>query len=244
MESIFAYEHPFVCTDGVIFTIKTQAADNYRKLPQGELDVLVYWREQEPFAGTWSLPGGFLNIDETPEENIRRKLLEKTPVEACWLEQLYTFSNVDRDPRARVISICYLGLMREAEAQKYHPEANWLKVKPQGSPEAGAVFLDNHGVVLRPENFAFDHYQMIITALERLQAKIQYSDSIFHLLPEYFTWAQLQNIYETILGHKELAANFRRKQQPFVMETNRTTKDKGHRPAKLLRRKIERSSQL
>ena len=91
MSDIVNYEHPFVCTDAVVFRIDTQETDNYRKLPEATLSVLLYNRQSEPYAGKWCLPGGFLNIDETPEDNIKRKLSEKSPISDCYLEQLYTF---------------------------------------------------------------------------------------------------------------------------------------------------------
>ena len=118
MTSIYKYEHPYVCTDAVVFRINTEATDNYRKLPEASLSVLLYQRESEPFKGLWSLPGGFLNIDETPEDNIRRKLASKSPVTECYLEQLYTFCDIDRDPRGRVISVAYLGLMADNKSEE------------------------------------------------------------------------------------------------------------------------------
>ena len=216
MDSIFNYEHPFVCTDAVIFTIKTQEPDSYRKLPETSLRILLYKRDADPYQNKWCLPGGFLNIDELPEDNIRRKLSVKTDMGKCWLEQLYTFCDLERDPRARVISIAYLGLMNEAESKKYESKAAWVDVN--------AIFEAEIG---------FDHAHIIKTALERLQSKILYTNIIFNLLPEEFTLTQLQNVYETILGKKDQAANFRRKIIDMVQETDKYTSDKGHRPAKL-----------
>jgi len=220
LDSIFQYEHPFVCTDAVVFTIKTQAPDNYRKLPDTTLRVLLYKRDTMPHQNTWCLPGGFLNIDELPENNIRRKLSIKTDVDKCWLEQLYTFCELYRDPRARVISIAYLGLMNEAESMKYESKAAWFDVRALAQSDLG-----------------FDHYRIIQIALERLRSKILYTHIIFNLLPEEFTLTQLQNVYETILGKKDQAANFRRKIIDLVRETDRYTSDKGHRPAKLYTKK-------
>ena len=216
MESILNYEHPYVCTDTVVFTIKTQEPDSYRKLPDTSLMVLLYERDAEPFKGKWCLPGGFLDIDELPERNIRRKLLAKTDIDACWLEQLYTFCDIGRDPQARVVSIAYLGLMAEAESKKYTGKAVWFDARNISGPD-----------------LSFDHHRIIQTALERLRSKILYTDIVFNLLPEEFTLTQLQNVYETILGKKEIAANFRRKIKNMVQETDRHTSDKGHRPARL-----------
>lgn len=222
MNDIFNYEHPFVCTDAVVFTIKTLEPDSYRKLPETFLKILLYKRDSEPFLNKWCLPGGFLNIDELPEDNIRRKLSLKTDVDKCFLEQLYTFCDLNRDSRARVISISYLGLMNEEESRKYESKATWFDVNEISECELG-----------------FDHYNIINTALERLKSKILYTDIVFNLLPKEFTLTQLQSVYEVIQSKKEQAANFRRKIIDLVQETDQYTSDKGHRPAKLFTRKLE-----
>ena len=234
MDSIFNYEHPFVCTDAVVFTIKTQEADSYRKLPDTSLRILLYKRLTEPYQDRWCLPGGFLNIDEMPSDNICRKISEKSHVDQCYLEQLYTFCNLNRDPRARVISISYLGLMNEEKSKKFESEAVWFTVQHTSDQR---LILQNKELLISEPDFGFDHFGIVKMALERLQSKILYSNIIFHLLPEEFTLTQLQNVYEAILWKKDQAANFRRKIMDMVQETNRYTSDKGHRPAKLYTKK-------
>lgn len=235
MGNILSYEHPYVCTDAAVFTIKTREPDSYRKLPETELRVLLYKRQDEPYYGKWCLPGGFLNIDELPEDNIRRKLCDKAEIKSCRLEQLCTFCGLDRDPRGRVVSVAYLGLMNEEEAVKFENRAVWFTVKT--SPEKTLGFEDENGLMLSGDELGFDHYEIIQTALERLRSKILYTNIVFCLLPEEFTLTQLQNVYETILGKKDQAANFRRKIIDLVEETDRFTSDKGHRPAKLYKMK-------
>ena len=236
MDSIFDYEHPYVCTDAVVFTITTKAPDSYRKLPVTSLNVLLYKRTDEPYRNKWCLPGGFLNIDEVPEDNIRRKISEKSHIDRCWLEQLYTFCDFHRDPRARVLSIAYLGLMNEVESKRFERQSIWFTVRlDTGQP----VTFRNDDLILSESDFGFDHYIIIKMALERLRSKILYSNIVFNLLPEEFTLTQLQNVYETILGKKDQAANFRRKVMDMVQETGRHTSDKGHRPAKLYTKKME-----
>lgn len=236
MDSIFNYEHPFVCTDAVVFTIKTQNPDSYRKLPEMSLRVLLYKRDTDPYRDKWCLPGGFLNIDELPEENIRRKLFAKTDVDGCRLEQIYTFCDVSRDPRARVISIAYIGLMNEAESEKFGSRAIWSAIKFDADRRP---MLNNNEFTLSESDFGFDHFSIIKIALERLQSKVFHTDIIFSLMPREFTLTQLQNVYEAILGKRDQTANFRRKIMDMVVETNRYTKDKGHRPAKLFAKKEE-----
>jgi len=236
VDRIFDYEHPFVCTDAVVFSISTEEQDSYRKLPATSLRVLLYKRDTEPHQDKWCLPGGFLNIDEMPEDCIRRKISEKAYIERCWLEQLYTFCDLNRDPRARVLSITYLGLMNESESKRFESESIWFTV--QHSMDKSMTF-QNDELMLSESDFGFDHYGIAKVALERLQSKILYSDIVFNLLPEEFTLSQLHNVYEAILGKKDQAANFRRKVADMVQETSRLTSDKGHRPAKLYTKKVQ-----
>lgn len=232
MSDIFKYEHPFVCTDAVVFTINTEVSDSYRKLPKVMLKILLYKRETEPYLNKWCLPGGFLNIDELPEDNIKRKLVEKSNAGTCYLEQLYTFADLKRDPRARVISLTYLGLMNEAESQKFNSGAEWFTVQQQGS----IILLKNGAKEISEEDLGFDHFKIINTAVSRLKSKIQYSDIVLQLLPEKFTLTELQNVYEVIQDKKDGAANFRRKIIGMVKETENYSSEKGHRPAKLYTR--------
>jgi ADP-ribose pyrophosphatase YjhB (NUDIX family) len=234
MNSIFDYEHPFVCTDAIIFTIKTNETDNYRRLPETSLRILLYKRAAEPYQTKWCLPGGFLNIDEMPEDSIRRILSEKSNVEIGLLEQLYTFCDMNRDPRARVLSIAYFGLMNETESKKFGNKAVWFTV---GFNADRTLRFESGEHALSDDDLGFDHSNMIKIALERLRSKILYTTIVFNLLPEEFTLTQLQNVYEAILGRKDQAANFRRKIMNTVRETGRMTGDKGHRPAKLYTKK-------
>lgn len=228
MNSIKNYEHPYVCSDAIVFSIKTEKPDSYRKLPLTKLMLLLYQRNDEPFKGKWCLPGGFLNIDELPEDSIKRKLSLKANVTSCYLEQLFTFCGLERDPRGRVISIAYLGLMSEEEANMIQNN-QWFTIDTINNE---IVFINN-SLKLTDDDLGFDHFQIIQKAIERLQAKIQYTDIIFNLLPKEFTLTQLQNIYETILGKKDTPANFRRKISSLVKETDKYSSDMGHRPAKI-----------
>lgn len=229
MTDIHNYEHPFVCTDAVVFRISTQKADSYRKLPEPKLSVLLYNRTSDPYKDKWCLPGGFINIDETPETCIKRKLSEKVQLDNCHLEQLYTFSELNRDSRARVISIAYLGLLPEADAQN----GDWFTVSEDSNKR---LVLKSDDTLITQADLGFDHYIIIQVALDRLRAKLGYSDIVFNLLPEEFTLTQLQNVYEAVTGKEELTANFRRKIAHMVQETDRFTSDKGHRPAKLFKK--------
>jgi len=218
---IFDYEHPFVTTDAVVFALKTEEPNSNYRLPTTELRILLYKRVKDPFKGRWCLPGGFLNIDELPEDNIKRKLSEKSGVADCYLEQLYTFCDINRDPRARVLSICYLGLMSEADASG---QEGWFSIEE---------------IEQIKDELGFDHYKIIKTALSRLQGKLEYTDIVFNLLPEEFTLTQLQNVFNAILSEQKQyqAAHFRRKIADLVEETGQLTGEGRHRPAKLYRKR-------
>lgn len=231
MDSILNYDHPFVCSDAVIFSIHSYEPDSYRKLPVPKLCVALYKREETPYKDFWCLPGGFLNIDETPEENIKRNILKKVSIYDCYLEQLYTFSQIDRDPRARTISISYLGLIPEEQSHKL--DCNWFDIDFKDN---NLQFVNND-LFLTEKNLGFDHADIIRYAVERLRTKITYSDVIFHLLPERFTLTQYQNAYEAITDEKQQTANFRRKIIGSVEITNDIATSKGHRPAKFYKKR-------
>lgn len=126
------YERPSLTTDMVIFTVTEEEADSYRKLPEKELRVLLIRRGGHPFLGKWALPGGFVQPNETTEQAAVRELHEETGVEDIYLEQLYTFSDIGRDPRTWVISCSYMALINsdklELKAGDDAVDAAWFKV--------------------------------------------------------------------------------------------------------------------
>lgn len=105
------YEHPSVTVDMLVFTVTDKHSDNYRKLPEKTLKVLLIKRGKHPFLGKWALPGGFVKMNESLDEAAYRELKEETNVENLYLEQLYTWGDVSRDPRTRVISTSYMSLV-------------------------------------------------------------------------------------------------------------------------------------
>ncbi|MNH79787.1 Bifunctional NMN adenylyltransferase/Nudix hydrolase [compost metagenome] len=126
------YERPSVAADMVIFTVTNAEEDNYRKLPDKELRVLLIRRGGHPFLGKWALPGGFVRSDETTEQAAARELHEETGVTDVYLEQLYTFSDIGRDPRTWVMSCSYMALINSDQVQLKAgddaAEAAWFKV--------------------------------------------------------------------------------------------------------------------
>jgi 8-oxo-dGTP diphosphatase len=126
------YERPSVAADMVIFTVTETDKDNYRKLPDKELRILLIQRGGHPFLGKWALPGGFVRPNETTEQAAARELREETGVEHVHLEQLYTFSGIARDPRTWVMSCCYMALINSTSLQLKAGDdaasAAWFKV--------------------------------------------------------------------------------------------------------------------
>ena len=105
------YERPSVTVDMLIFTVMEQEQDNYRKLADKSLQLLLIQRGEHPFLGQWALPGGFVGINESVEDAARRELYSETNIANIYMEQLYTWGDVNRDPRMRVISCSYMALV-------------------------------------------------------------------------------------------------------------------------------------
>ncbi len=208
------YERPSVAVDLAVFTVI-----------EDQLKVLLIKRGQWPFAGFWSLPGGFVKIPESLEEAAKRELEEETGIhhKDVYLEQLYTFGNPKRDPRTRVISVVYFAL------------ADWTKIKPFVTGKESIKDVQWVNVSKLPK-LAFDHEEIIKYALKRLRYKLEYTAVGFELLPELFTLTDLQKLYETILDEKLDKRNFRKKIFAMgILEESGVYKKGPYRPAMLYR---------
>lgn len=200
-----------VTVDAVVFSY-------YEK----ELRTLLIKRAFEPYIDTFALAGGYLLDDETAEEGVLRKLKEETNVELDYLEQLKTFSRVDRDPRDRIITIAYYGLIdpskHELITNIHAKEVKWFPA---------------HSVPYIP--LAFDHQEIYAYALERLRNKLQYEPIGFELLPKYFTMTELWELYNAVLGRELDRGNFIRKINRYNLLIETEFKQKGEmgKPAKL-----------
>lgn len=185
------------------------------------LQILLIRRGIQPHLGAWALPGGFVHMEETLDQAARRELEEETHIKNVFLEQLYTFGNPDRDPRGRVVSVAYYALVRP----EHHPAT--------GDTDAAEAAW--HPVNQLPP-LAFDHLEILQTALDRLRGKIRYQPIGFELLPKHFTLTQLQTLYEAILGRPIDKRNFRKKLLAFdfLVPTDDFTAG-AHRPARLHR---------
>jgi 8-oxo-dGTP diphosphatase len=209
MTYTYDHPHPAVTVDCVIFG-----------LDDDELKVLLIQRAIEPYQGDWALPGGFIRLDESLECAARRELQEETGIEDVYLEQLYTFGEIGRDPRERVITISYYALINLIE----HP------IQAATDASKAIWYPVSH---LPP--LVFDHEKIFETALMRLKGKVRYEPIGFELLPQKFTLSQLQKMYETILGAVLDKRNFRRKilKMGLLTELDEMQTDVSHRAAKL-----------
>lgn len=203
------YAPPILTVDAVIFQISN-----------GVLEVLLLKRPRDPFKGEWALPGGYNAKGETTTEALHRIVLQKTGVDIAkdlsYVEQLYTFDNVGRDPRGHAVSVTYMGWGRGIE------------IREAGS---NVAFLDAANL---PE-LAYDHASIIAYARERLISKLTYTNAVSAFLEKRFTLTQLQTAYEIIFGREFDKRNFRKKflSLSLIHETDELWRDGAHRPAKL-----------
>ena len=163
---------------------------------EGNISVLLIKRKYEPFKGKWAIPGGFVLNDESLEEAVERELQEETGIKINYLEQLYTFGKPSRDPRGRVVSVAYFGLVRP----------NAFKIFASTDAEQVQWFDINE-----LPNLSFDHKEILKTAIERLQGKITYEPLGFELLDKKFPFSDLEKLYSTLLGRDIDRRNFRKK---------------------------------
>lgn len=157
----------------------------------GRLHVLLVERVEEPQAGAWNLPGGFMSPRERPEETAQRKLTEKTGVGAVYLEQLQTYGDPARDPRGWIPTVAYLALINAAVLGAGEPAARWFPVDAL-------------------PRLAFDHAAVVADGVARLRGKLWWSNIAVGLLPERFTMPQARGVFEAISGHRYEPSNFRR----------------------------------
>lgn len=208
-----AYEKPSVTVDLALFTIIDE-----------KLQVLMTHRTEHPFQGQLALAGVFVGMEETLEEAAQRALFQKTGLQDIYFEQLYTWGDVHRDPRMRIISVSYYALVPYS-AVNLPKNAN----APSFYPVEDILAMDS-GV-------AFDHRRIVEFGRDRIRNKVNWSDIAFALLPEEFTLPQLQRVYEILLGQKLYKANFRKKIAEKIQETDKMTSGDAHRPSRIYRKR-------
>jgi 8-oxo-dGTP diphosphatase len=175
-----------VSVDAVVF--------GYR--PDEGISVLLIKRKHLPYKGSWAIPGGFVEANESLEKAVKRELKEETGIEVNYLEQLYTFGDPKRDPRKRVVSVAYYGLVKrdtyEVHASDDAADAEWFNIAKLPS-------------------LAFDHRRILEMAIFRLRNKISYEPVGFELLGASFPFSELHKLYETLYGRDIDRRNFKKK---------------------------------
>lgn len=190
------YPRPAVAVDLVILTII-----------DAQVRVLLVKRKEHPFKGGWALPGGFVRVGDGKEQGedldaaARRELIEETGLDPdrVLIEQLFTFGRAGRDPRMRVISVAYVALVRPDLAPIVRAggdvsDADWFSIES-----------------LKKQELAFDHREIVDTALGRIRGKLEYSNIAFDLVPLTFTIPELRHVYAIVLDREMDPGNFRRK---------------------------------
>jgi 8-oxo-dGTP diphosphatase len=220
MAVTYEFPRPALTVDAVVFGLDDE-----------DLKVLLIRRALEPFQGRWALPGGFVRVGESLEEAVRRELREETGITELFLEQLYTFGAVDRDPRERVVTVAYYALAKLSDHR--------IQAATDARDAAWFAMSEARGL-------AFDHDRILATALKRLQGKVRYQPIGFALLPPQFTLSQLQRLYETILATPLDKRNFRKKilGMDFLVALDEVEKDVAHRAARLYRFDRQKYRQL
>ena len=256
------FERPSVTADILIFSVSNEEDTNYRKTDKKKMSILLVKRDDYPFKDKWCLPGGFVRLDENLDDAPRRILKSETNLDDIYLEQLYTFGSVDRDPRMRIISTAYMALVdKSIFNENINDKASWFDITFYEEKDNFVdIVLDNGNTtisfkiekILREKTtdrytfkcvvnnlLAFDHPLVILSGMERLRNKLEYTDIVFNMMPELFTLGELQKVYEVILGKELLDPAFRRIIADKVEKTDKMKTGGGHRPSVLFRYKLK-----
>ena len=254
------FEKLSMTADILLLSVSDQEQTNYRKTSTKMMSILLAKRDDYPYKGKWCVPGGFLDVkNETLEECAKRVMKRETNLEDIYLEQLYTFDGIDRDPRMRVVSTSYVALVDKNKLTQKVEHASWFDITLiEEKDNLVEITLDNGEEVIRfsikkvlrekttdrydfevveNDKIAFDHAKVILSGLERIRNKVNYTDIVFNMMPEYFTLGELQQVYEVILNKKLLDPAFRRIIADKVEKTNKMRTGGGHRPSYLFKYK-------
>jgi 8-oxo-dGTP diphosphatase len=218
------FERPSVAVDVALLSVS-----------EGELWTLLVKRTEPPQKRRYALPGTFVRMDETLDAAAARALTSKAGLSRVYLEQLYTFGAPKRDPRTRVVSVAYYALVDRARL--VHAATGTLArvVVPWEGETGGRVDTETIDHVALP--LAFDHAEILGTAVRRVRGKLDYSPIGFQLLPERFTLLDLQKVHETLLGRPLNKDSFRRRMLASgqLEATGEMEREVDHRPAELYR---------
>ena len=254
------YDKLSMTADILIVSVSSKDVTNYRKTDQKMMSVLLVKRDDFPYKDKWCLPGGFLNHkNETLDECAKRVLKRETNLSNIYLEQLYTFDRVDRDPRMRVVSTAYVALIDKESLTEEVKNASWFDIIDLKEKDNKVTMTLSNGsevidftirkelrekttdryefITVENKSIAFDHDLVILSGIERIRNKVNYTDIVFNMMPEYFTLGELQQVYEVILGKKLLDPAFRRIIAKKTVKTSKMKTGEGHRPSYLFKYK-------
>lgn len=219
--------------DGMILTVR-----------DGRLTLLLARRANEPYPNFWALPGRLVGLEESAETAVRRLLAELLPGTDAYIEQLYTFTSLGRDPRGRVASIAHLILLPwdRLSAALTQPGMPLCCFQVDRTTD-GLTLTADDGTMLTPGDLAFDHGQIVLMGVTRLQGKIDYTEVGFHFLSdqESFSLGELQSVFEAVLDTTLDASNFRRgilnkyEGTGRIVQTDQAKRQGRGRPAALYR---------
>lgn len=195
------------------------------------LKVLLIKRKEDPFIGSWALPGDLVDPAEDLRDAPKRILKMLTGLEDVFLEQVFTFGKVNRHPMGRVITVAYFSLV------------NIHKVSPVASSFAEEVAWHD---IVDIDSLAFDHKEILVKCYAKLKQYVRQRPIGFELLPDAFTLTQLQALYEAVLERELDKRNFRKKilSMKILVDVKLTQKGVAHRPAKLYRFDHDRYEQF
>ncbi|MDO4281242.1 MAG: NUDIX hydrolase [Peptococcaceae bacterium] len=240
------YWHPSVTADTAVFRALDDPANAGKKYPVRKLELLLIKRGNHPYKGGWALPGGFLNKDESLLACAKRECREETGLAPVYAGEIGTYSAVDRDPRTRVISQCFLAVVPygetgDAQVADDASEAAWFEVKMTTVALAtdhyraqltltngetvisGSIDLKSDGkggwtrsIHEDAEALAFDHLEIICCAVEALRTKMYRTAIAFRWVPAQFRLADLQGVFEAVIGQELLRTTFFEHLKPLL----------------------------
>lgn len=226
LDDLDRFPHPHLAVDIALLT-----------LHEGALQALLLRRQDPPFAGAWALPGGFVRVDESVAAAATRVLAEKCGLRDVFVEQLFTFGDVRRDPRGRVVSVAHYALVPARTLLDTIAGRDLLLARlevPWPGLAGGSVTAAANGKALR---LAFDHGTVLGTTVQRLRGKIDYAPVGFELLPAQFTLLDLLQVHQAVLGHELNKDSFRRRllASGLLTPTGKRRGGTNFRPATLYR---------
>lgn len=233
LKDLDRFPHPHLAVDVALLTLQ-----------DGALHALLLPRPSAPYAGAYALPGGFVHIDESVEHATARVLAQKCRLRDVFVEQLYTFGAVRRDPRARVVSVAHYALVPSTRLSPALEESGAVLARLEALGDDAQVrgieaFAQNKSLKL-----AFDHAEILGLAVQRLRGKIDYAQVGFELLPPSFTLLDLLAVHQAVLGRELNKDSFRRRMlaSGLIEATGAQRSGQAYRPAALYRFKRSRSS--